>query len=228
MSASWAAARNGSQWSLWNDGRPSRCGASVKVIALAPLAAVRSTSATEACTSQKGTITIGMNRSGAAADHSSRMKSFQATTHAAASSLSSAEKNVPPAKPGKDGKAHLSVHPVEIHVGKSGGDVVATREHLVEADRVDAEVLGVLAGHGIEPDGRDDLALETPGLRPALEFHDVRADLEVLGREPIEPHPLVLNHVVVNRDHLDVFVQHVEPPGTRSHPTGKNRHVLTI
>src|SRR3546814_5449517 len=31
-SASWAAARNGSQWSLWNDGRPRRCGASVKEI----------------------------------------------------------------------------------------------------------------------------------------------------------------------------------------------------
>ena len=55
-------------------------------------------------TSQKGTITMGMKRSGAAADHSSRMKSFQATTHAAASSLSSAAKNVPPAKPGNDGK----------------------------------------------------------------------------------------------------------------------------
>src|SRR3546814_4045269 len=47
-SASWAAARNGSQWSLWNDGRPRRCGASVKVMALAPLAAVRCTSATAA------------------------------------------------------------------------------------------------------------------------------------------------------------------------------------
>ena len=42
MSASCAAARKGSQWSLWKEGRPRRCGASLKVIALAPLAAVRS------------------------------------------------------------------------------------------------------------------------------------------------------------------------------------------
>ena len=45
-----------------------------------------------------------MNRSGAAAHHSSMMKSFQATTQAVASSLSSAANSVPPAKPGKDGK----------------------------------------------------------------------------------------------------------------------------
>ena len=120
MSAAWAAARNGSQWSPWNDGRPSRCGASVKVIDLAPLAAVRSTSATQACTSQKGTITIGMKRSGAAADHSSRMKSFQATTQAAASSLSSAAKNGSSGETGKGREAHLGVHPVEIHVGQAG------------------------------------------------------------------------------------------------------------
>ena len=73
-------------------------------MALAPLAAVRSSSATDAGTSQNGTMTMGMKRSGAAALHSSRMKSFQATTHAVASSLSSAANSVPPAKPGKDGK----------------------------------------------------------------------------------------------------------------------------
>ncbi len=72
------------------------------------------------------------------------------------------------------------------------------------------------------------LPSKLPRLLPTFELHDVRSDLEVLGRKPIEPYPLVLNHVVVDRDHLNVFVQHVEPPGTRSHPTGKNRHVLTI
>ena len=97
ISASWAAARNGSQWSLWYEGRSSRCGASMKVMAFAPLAAVRSTSATEAATSQKGTMTIGIKRSGAAALHSSRMKSFHATTHAVANSLSCAAKSVLPA-----------------------------------------------------------------------------------------------------------------------------------
>ena len=104
MSVAWAAARRGSQWSPWYDGRSSRWGASMNVIALAPLAAVRSTSATEAGTSQNGTITMGMNRSGAAAHHSSMMKSFQATTQAVASALSSAANRVPPANPGNDGK----------------------------------------------------------------------------------------------------------------------------
>ena len=39
---------------------------------------------------------MGMKRSGAAALHSSTMKSFQATTHAVASSLSSAAKKGAP------------------------------------------------------------------------------------------------------------------------------------
>ena len=45
MSASWAAARRLSQWSLCHDGRPEACGLSVNDTALAPFAATRCTSA---------------------------------------------------------------------------------------------------------------------------------------------------------------------------------------
>ncbi len=155
ISAAWAAARNGSQWSPWYDGRPSRCGASVNVIDLAPLAAVRSTSATDAATSQKGTMTIGMNRSGAAADHSSRMKSFHADDARGGEILVLRRKEGPSRETGKGREAHLGVHPVEIHVSQAGGDVVAAGQHLVEADGVDAEVLGVLSRHRVQPNGRE-------------------------------------------------------------------------
>src|SRR3546814_5881739 len=65
---------------------------------------VCSSDLTAASTSQYGTITIGMNRSGAAAHHSSMMKSFQALTQALASSLSDPAMKVDPAKPGNEGK----------------------------------------------------------------------------------------------------------------------------
>src|SRR5258705_10101760 len=73
MSASSSAENSGSQWSVWKDGRPSGTGFSGKVTVRAPLAAVRSTSATHAWTSHRGSMTIGTNRSGAAAHHSSSM-----------------------------------------------------------------------------------------------------------------------------------------------------------
>ena len=59
---SWAAAAasTGSQWSLCHDGRSRRSGSSGKVTLLAPLAAVRSISATVCSTFQYGTITSGI------------------------------------------------------------------------------------------------------------------------------------------------------------------------
>ena len=104
----------------------------------------------------------------------------------------------PAGEPGKRWEAHLGVDAVEVHVGQAGSDVVATREHLVEADRVDAEVLGFLPRHGIEPNGGDGAALEAPRLRPTVELDDVRSSLEVLGGQAIEPHPLVFDHMVID------------------------------
>ena len=161
----------------------------MKVIALAPLAAVRSISATEASTSQNGTSTIGMNRSGAAPHHSSMMKSFHAWTQASARSLSSAARNVEPAKPGNDGKHICTWTPSMSMSARRAVDVVAARQHVVEADRVEPVVLRVLAGDGVQPDRRQDPALEAPRLGPAVELDDLRARLLVLRRQPVSSRP---------------------------------------
>jgi hypothetical protein len=89
---------------VWNEGRPSACGISVNEIVRAPLAITRSVSATVASMSQYGTNASGIWRPGFDAHHSSIIQSFHATTHAVASSLSGALKNVLPANPGKLGK----------------------------------------------------------------------------------------------------------------------------
>ena len=193
----------------------------MKVIALAPLAAVRSTSATDAATSQNGTMTMGMNRSGAAALHSSRMKSFQATHARRRELLVLRREQRAAGEPGEGREAHLRVDPVEVHVGQTSGHVVATGEHLVEADRVDAEVLGVLSRHGVQPDGGNDPVLEAPRLLATVELDDVRSGLAVLGREAVEPHPLVLDHMVVDRDQLDVVAQHAGAPRDSDPPNGR-------
>ncbi len=111
--------------------------------------------------------------------------------------------------------------PVGVHVGQTGADVVAAGEHLVEADGVDTEVLGVLAGHGIQPDRGDDPVLELPDLRAAIHLDDVGSGLEVLGGEAVEPHPLVLDHMVVDRNQLNVVAQHAAAPGSGSLPEGR-------
>ena len=118
--------------------------------------------------------------------------------------------------------------PVGVHVGQTSGDVVAAGEHLVEADRVDTEILGVLPRHGVQPDSGNDPVLELPRLLATVELDDVRARLSVLGREAVEPHPLVLDHMVVDRDQLDVVAQHAGSPRASDLPHGKNRHFLTI
>src|SRR5688500_1997488 len=104
MSASWQAAKNGSQWSVWYEGSPAACGSSLSATASAPGAAMRCTSAAALSTSQYGTRASGIWRPGAPAHHSSMIQSFHAETQAAARSLSSAAKNVLPANPGKLGK----------------------------------------------------------------------------------------------------------------------------
>jgi len=102
------------------------------------------------------------------------------------------------------------VHTIEVHVGQPRLDVVATGEHLVEADRIEPEVLGVLAGDGVQPDRRDDLPLEAPRLRPAVELDDLGTGFLVLRREPVDPHPLVFDDMVVDRDELDIVGEHAK------------------
>ena len=70
----------------------------------APFSATRAASAAVASMSQNGSSASGIWRPGIAAHHSSIIQSLNALTHAAASSLSVAAKNVLPANPGKVGK----------------------------------------------------------------------------------------------------------------------------
>ena len=76
MPASSAAANSGSQWSVWNEGRPRAWGISVKVMPLAPFAATRAASLTVASMSQKGMSTNGIWRPGIDAHHSSIIQSL--------------------------------------------------------------------------------------------------------------------------------------------------------
>ena len=76
MLASSATARNGSQWSVWNDGSPSAWGISGNEKLFAPLAATRAASAAVASMSQYGSSASGIWRPGMAAHHSSIIQSL--------------------------------------------------------------------------------------------------------------------------------------------------------
>jgi hypothetical protein len=111
MSAASQASQNGSQKPVWNDGSPSGTGLSAKLTARKPFPASHSTSAAASAASHTGTIPSGMNRSGAAAHHSSMLNSFHARTQRSARSLSCARANTLPAKPGNDGKHSVACTP---------------------------------------------------------------------------------------------------------------------
>ena len=70
------ADHSGSQWSVYTDGIPMVVGFSEKAMARTPVSATRSTSATAAGTSHKGTIATAASRSGSAGHHSSATKSL--------------------------------------------------------------------------------------------------------------------------------------------------------
>ena len=55
-------------------------------------------------------------------------------------------------------EAHRAEHAVGVHVGDALVDVLAALAHLGEGRRLDAVLLGRLAGDGVEPDVREDRA----------------------------------------------------------------------
>ncbi len=73
---SWQAARNGSQKSVWIDGRPRCGGISLKHTACTPRSALRRTSAAASSASHSGTIASGMRAPPESAHHSSTIQSL--------------------------------------------------------------------------------------------------------------------------------------------------------
>src|SRR3954447_17171434 len=72
------AAKNGSQWSVWIDGRPNLGGISLKQTAWTLRAALRSISSTASCTSHRGTMMSGIKRPPLSPHHSSTIQSLYA------------------------------------------------------------------------------------------------------------------------------------------------------
>src|SRR5258706_314253 len=100
----------------------------------------------------------------------------------------------------------------EVHVGDAGGEGGAGGEDVFGAGGRDPEVVRVLAGDGIEADGRDRVAGEGPRLAavatPGAGVDDLGTGVLEPGRQAVAPHPRVLDHVVVDGDDLDVVREH--------------------
>ena len=105
---------------------------------------------------------------------------------------------------------------VLIHVLDALIDVVATGPHLVEAHRLEADLLLGLAGDCVQPDGGVPGAVDLPHLLGAGvdvaervdglagDLDDPRAAVAELGREASLEGITVLDDVVVDRTDLDV------------------------
>jgi len=127
------SAHSGSQWSVWNDGRPSGTGLSGNEIVRAPFSIARLASATHRSMSQTGRIASGMNRPGAV-PHPLVDVEVVPRLHAHARPsffVARAARNVPPPNPGNDGKAQrgLLAGPGPCPSPASGG-VVAAGDHV--------------------------------------------------------------------------------------------------
>src|SRR6476469_6696092 len=96
--------KTGSHSPLWIVGSFRWWGSSLKQKARTPRSALRWISAAASCTSHNGMMHSGMFMPFDGPHHSSTIQSLYAFTHASASSLSSASKNVCPQKRGKVGK----------------------------------------------------------------------------------------------------------------------------
>nr|WP_257909497.1 hypothetical protein [Janibacter limosus] len=84
-----------------------------------------------------------------------------------ASSLSLARWKTPPPKPGKDGKLSAALDAVDVHVLDAGLGLVATGDHVLVADRLGAEVLGLTARDRVDADVGEELTLVLPVWLPS-------------------------------------------------------------
>ena len=119
-------------------------------------------------------------------------------------------------EPGEGGKAQRRFDSVEVHVGQPLHRVVAAGQHLIEARRVDAVILGLLSRHGVETDLGVGLALVLPHLAGRTPLgsrylDDAGPQLLKFGRQAVGPHPRVLDQVVVDGDQLHMILQRHRP-----------------
>ncbi len=219
-SASSAAEKSGSQWSVWNDGRPSVTMFSGKEIARAPLAATRWISATDASTSQNGRMASGMNRlrGGGAPLVEEEVVPGLGAEPGQFHVLALEEQRA--GELGELREAQRRLHPVEVHVLHPLDRVVAAGDHVLVADGVEPQGLRRLAGHGVEAHLGVDVSFVQPGLRMGLHVgaelavhalvtaldHPGAGVLVLLGH-PVEPDAAVLDEVVVDRDQVHVVLE---------------------
>ncbi len=105
-------------------------------------------------------------------------------------------------EPGDHGReVHRGPDPVDVHVANAGIDVVATRSHLVEAERFEAVGLRAPAGHRVHPHLRVALALELPHLVALRRLDDAGRAVGQRGGQPVLERVGRLDDVVVDRDH---------------------------
>ncbi len=213
--ASSTAASTGSQARLCQLARPRGAGFSGKLTALAPLEAVRSTSATHAADvpereQHERDLTAGIEAA-PLVDHEVVVGLHAEQREVAVPALEEAGAG----EAGEGGEAQLGPDAVEVHVLATGRRVVAAGDHLAEPDR-SALALGILPGHGVVLHRGVGPALHHPDLvtgpglaRPRL--HDAGAGLPVPGRQAVLPHARVLQEVVVDRDQPGIRGEHRLP-----------------
>jgi hypothetical protein len=126
------------------------------------------------------------------------LKSFQACRQATAEA-------------GEGGEAARRVHPVDVHVLDPLDRVVAARDHVIEAQRLEAVLLGRLPGDRVQADVREDLVLEVPDVPALLVLDDARPLGQVLGGQAVGEHPRVLDEMVVYRDDLHIVLERHRP-----------------
>ncbi len=169
-----------SQWSLCHDGRPAAWGISVNDTALAPLAATRSTSGGAEIgvpVGKDGQRDLAVGVGGAPLVDGEVVPGLDARVGEVLV-LHVEERRA--GEPGQRGEAELGLHAVLVHVLDPLVDVVATGSHLVEAHRIEADLLLGLAGDGVEADGRVPDAVDLPHLLVARVDVAERVD----GRAP--------------------------------------------
>jgi hypothetical protein len=86
---------------------------------------------------------------------------------------------------------------IQVHVLHPCDGVVAARDHVLVADRVQAPLLAWLARDGVEADRREHLAVVVPQVHP-VDFLYPRCFVAELGRYAVLPNSGMLDEVVID------------------------------
>ncbi len=110
----------------------------------------------------------------------------------------------PAGEPRERREAHRPEHAARVHVLHPLVDVVTTGSHLVERGRLDAVLLLRPPRDRVQPDVRDDGALEGPDIRAVGLTDDARRAITPLRRDGGVEHVRRLDEVVVDAHHDQV------------------------